>query len=98
MQNIIDRITNLTISSEIKTALLRDLFATLIGTVGLVIPERFTSNDAIFLKELAEKNEHQKIAEELQKHFSDEEWNTLVIPKINSLIESYEEEVLATVA
>jgi hypothetical protein len=49
------------------------------------------------LQELAQSNKYQNIAEELQKQFSEEEWNELISEKINPILKSYEEEVLEVV-
>jgi hypothetical protein len=97
MPEFLDRIRSLAVSDELKVNMLRDIFTILMTTVINAAPNRFSSEEKKKLQELAQSNKYQNIAEELQKQFSEEEWNELISEKINPILKSYEEEVLEVV-
>jgi hypothetical protein len=98
MQHLIDRIKNLSISDEFKTKIIQDIFMAFVNQAGAIAFDRFTQEDKAAIQEAAKNNDYQRIVDELQKHFSEEEWNSLVIPKLESIAKSYEEEVLSVLA
>lgn len=98
MQSFLERIKNLSISETLRANLLHDLFAILVNTVANLASSDFSPEEKAIINKLAEDKEYTNIVEELQKHFSEEEWNTLVIPKLESIAKSYEDEVLSVIA
>lgn len=98
MQSFLERIKSLSISETLRANLLHDLFAILVNTVANLASSDFSPEEKAIINKLAEDKEYANIVEELQKHFSEEEWNSKVLERINGIVKNYEEEVLSVIA